>query len=79
MFLTYEYIIILRDYSNSLVNSFSTEAYSRNYKEFKKYLYLYKEDTNNTNNYFQKLIKYFIIKIIITKKTNYQLKTILNS
>ena len=78
IFLTHEYIIILKDYSDSLVNPSSTRAYSKGYKESRKYLYSYKEDTSNTNKYFQKLIKYFIIEIIITRKTNYQLKIILN-
>ena len=71
IFLTYEYIIILRDYLDSLINPSSTQAYSKGYKESRKYLYLYKENTSNTSKYFQKLIKYFIIKIIITRKTNY--------
>jgi hypothetical protein len=52
IFLTYKYIIILRDYSDSLVNPSSTQAHSRGYKESKKYLYLYKENTSNTSKYF---------------------------
>ena len=52
IFLTYKYIIILRDYLDLLVNPFSTQAYSKSYKEFKKYLYLYKKDTSNTSKYF---------------------------
>ena len=71
IFLTHEYIIILRDYLDSLINPFNTWAYSRDYEESRKYLCLYKENTSNTNKYFQKLIKYIIIKIIITRKTNY--------
>ena len=71
IFFIHEYIIILRDYLNLLVNSFSTRAYFRSYKEFRKYLYLYREDTSNISNYFWKLIKYFIIEIIITRKTNH--------
>ena len=79
IFLTYKYIIILRDYLVLLVNPSSTQVYSKSYKESKTYLYSYREDSNKTSKYFQKLIKYFIIEIIITRKSNYQLKTILNS
>ena len=71
IFFTYKYIIILRDYLDSLVNPFSTQAYSKGYKESKTFLYSYKENTSNTREYFQKLINYIIIKIIITRKTNY--------
>ena len=71
IFFTHEYTIILRDYSDSLVNSFNTQAYSKGYKESKTFLYSYKEKANNTSKYFQKLIKYIIIEIIITRKTNY--------
>ena len=79
IFFTYERVIILRDYLDLLVNPSSTQAYSKSYKESKTFLYPYKEDTSNTSKYFQKLIKYIIIEIIITRKINYQLKIILNS
>ena len=71
IFFTHEYIIILRDYLDSLIDSSSTRAYSKGYKESKTFLYPCKENTSTTSKYFQKLIKYIIIEIIITKKTNY--------
>ena len=52
IFFTYEYIIILRDYLNLLVNPSSTRAYSKGYKESKTFLYPYKEKASNTSKYF---------------------------
>ena len=52
IFLTHKYIIILRDYLDSLVNPFNTWVYSRGYKESRKYLYSYKENTSNTSKCF---------------------------
>jgi len=62
---------MLKDYSNSLVNPSSTRARSKGRGEFKTFLCPYKEDTSNTSKHFWKLIKYIIIEIIITRKTNH--------
>jgi len=52
IFFTHERAVILGDYLDLLVNPFNTWAYSKGYKESRKYLYLYKENTSNTSNYF---------------------------
>ena len=52
IFFTHEYIIILRDYLDLLVNPFSTQAHSKSYKESKTFLYPCKENTSNTSKYF---------------------------
>ena len=52
IFLTHEYIMILRDYLDSLVDPSSTRAYSKGYKESKTFSCPYRKDTSNTSKYF---------------------------
>ena len=71
IFSTHKYTVILRDYSDSLVDSSSTRAYFKGRGESKTFLCPYRKDTSNTSKHFWKLIKCVIIEIIITRKTNY--------
>ena len=52
IFFTYKHVVILRDYSDSLINPSSTQACFKGYKESKTFSYPYKEEASNTSKYF---------------------------
>ena len=79
IFSTHERTAILGDRSDSLVDPSSARARSKGRGESKTFPCPCREDASDTSKHFWKPIKCAIVEIVITRKTDRQLGTILNS